>query len=249
MSNVVGATLGHALLWIVALLCLIPSFPLILLLKFGGERLGIALSVFLAPLFYVPKHVRGPCFVLFALWIVWAHPLPFWLKVIAIAQLPLGLAYAFFFADRYRSLQAYFVFFVLGIYGLYLCFLMSIRWTNSLPFQLILTSLVSAAPVYFLRSMHRAYVIYGRAQEQRERDAYARKVDLRLREGKAAPLFCLYLRGFILDNLLGPPLPNWAVDGGRFTSEKAVFPTDFSDWLDDLDDMTLNYLEGILRWS
>ncbi len=45
------------------------------------------------------------------------------------------------------------------------------------------------------------------------------------------------------------PLPNWAVDGGRFTSEKAVFPTDFSDWLDNLDDMTLNYLEGILRWS
>jgi hypothetical protein len=246
MSDVVCAILGGAGSLILALLCLILACPLLLLLKSVGEHLGIALSVFLAPLFYVPKHVRAACLVLLVIWVLWAHPLPFWLQAFAIAHLPVGLAYAFFSIDRYRSLLAHIVFLVFGIYGLYLCFLQSGRWSDSLFLQLLLTSLMFAAPAYFLRSMHRTYIVYEKAQEQRLRDAYARKVDRRLREGKAAPLFCLYLRGFMLDNLLGPPLSNWAVDGGRFTSGKPIIATDFSGFFNALDEVTLDYLESVL---
>jgi hypothetical protein len=53
----------------------------------------------------------------------------------------------------------------------------------------------------------------------------------------------------VWDNLLGPPLSDWALDGGRFTSGKPIVETDFSKSFDALDDMGLNYLEGVLGRS
>lgn len=249
MFDFVWTVLGLAWQLVLALLCCALAIPLLLLLKAAGEAFGIAFSGFLAPLFYVPKQLRSACIALMVIWLLWAHPLPFWLCVYAIAALPVHLVFILLTAERYRSLHAHAVSSVFLIYVLHLSFLQAGRWTDSLLFQLLLTSLIGSAPAYFLRSMQRAYTVYEKDQEQSGRDKHARRINCWLSEGKRVPPFCLYLRGFMLDDSLGPPLSDWAIDGGRFSSRKPIFATNSSAFFNELDRMTLDQLESVLLLS
>ncbi len=231
------------------LLCFVAALPALLLSKAIGEILGIGVSPLLEPLFAIPKSMRAAGILSLAILLHWKYPLPIVLQVLLIISISLGTIFNLLSAEKYRSFEAHILFAVLGAYAIYLCFRLAGHWTESLTIQVIATCLLFSLPSYFLRSLQRAYTMNQKAHAQRIRDKAARKVAEKVTSGETPPSYCLYLRGFLLDEVLAPRLPDWAQEGGRFTSGKPVLTSDFQDVSDLLDETTQDNLESVLRAS
>lgn len=246
---------------ILTIILMVPVF-ILHFLKFLGEVIGNLLAyVVLISVQYVPKVIRvllvSVCitytliFYNFPSWALYLLLISTILTIIApyVIEIQLNKLYN----SKFNSFEAIIIFIIVQLIILHQIYLFSTTLSYNFICQLIITLMLSAAPIYTLRSIYRGYSVGVNLQKQIRRNKVAKQIFKSIEKGKKKS-FSLFLRGFETNNRLRytivPPLKNWITDGGRYTTkdEYALYPphSNADNLKAMIDDFAIDDIENIL---